>query len=45
LKSAADLGSFRDPASREYAKHDPVLTILVDRDQFRKLVDPDVAKP
>lgn len=45
LKSAGRLGFFRDPASRDYAKHDSDLAILADVSEFRKLIDPDFVKP
>jgi eukaryotic-like serine/threonine-protein kinase len=45
LKSAARLGFFRNPACREYARHDGDLTILANRDEFRKLIDQDFTEP
>jgi tetratricopeptide (TPR) repeat protein len=45
LSSAAGLGYFRNPASREYARKDPDLAVLANRDEFRHLTDQDVLKP
>ena len=45
LKAAGQSGIFDDPAHREYARRDPDLTILVDRDEFRALLERPVAKP
>ena len=38
-------GFFRDRASCEYAKRDPDLAILANRDEFRTMVDRPVADP
>jgi eukaryotic-like serine/threonine-protein kinase len=45
LKGAAAMGFFRDPANRASAKSDSDLAILADRDEFRKLIEPDLVKP
>jgi tetratricopeptide (TPR) repeat protein len=45
LKSAADVGFFRDPAERDHAKKDSDLAIVADRIQFHQLIEADAAKP
>jgi eukaryotic-like serine/threonine-protein kinase len=45
LEGAAATGFFRDPAIRDWARKDPDLAILASRDEFRKLVAPDLVKP
>jgi tetratricopeptide (TPR) repeat protein len=45
LKAAEAAGFFREHASREQARIDPDLAILANRDEFRELVNPSVAKP
>jgi hypothetical protein len=45
LKSAARLGFFRDPASREYARRDPDFAILANRDEFRRVINQKYTKP
>jgi tetratricopeptide (TPR) repeat protein len=43
LKSANELGFFRDSTNREHARHDPDLAILAHRDEFRRLISEAVA--
>jgi hypothetical protein len=45
LKSAARLGFFRDPASREYARRDPDFAILANLDEFRRVINEDFTRP
>jgi hypothetical protein len=45
LKSAAQSGFFREPASREYARHDPDLAILANLDAFRRVINQDFTRP
>ncbi len=41
LNGAATTGFFRDLDNRGWAKRDPDLAILAERDDFRKLIEPD----
>jgi tetratricopeptide (TPR) repeat protein len=45
LEGAATTGFFRDPAKQGWAKRDPDLAILADREEFRKLIEPDSITP
>ena len=38
LKGAAMTGFFREPANRDWARKDPDLAILAERDEFRTLI-------
>jgi hypothetical protein len=41
LKEAAKTGFFRDPANRKQARNDNDLAILIERDEFRRLIERD----
>ena len=45
LRLAAEAGFFNDPTTRDQARIDPDLVILVQRDEFRQLIAPPETKP